>query len=164
MTEQEDNTSNTGPASTETDETPEGGTSGTPDAENGSQGGSKLHQEAARYRVRAKEAEAALAAAQERVEALQRSDIERVAGEVLSMPGDFWLSENDLSAYLNDQGHVDYDRVREDARLLVTERPGLQKPKFTAGYDPTQGYGGRTDPKREPTLVDLFKGSTRQPY
>jgi hypothetical protein len=96
---------------------------------------------------------------------MQRAEIERLASEHLAMASDlFSLSGNDVADYLTEDGDVDAEKVAADVAAVLAERPGLQKPKFTAGYDPTQGYGGRTDPKREPTLVDLFKGSTRQPY
>ena len=89
--------------------------------------GSHPNSEAAKYRVRAREAETALAEAQARIETLLRADIERVAGESLAMAGDFWIHGNDVDSYLTDGCLVDAERVRADAKLLVTERPGPRK-------------------------------------
>ena len=118
--------------------------------------GANPNAEAARYRVRAREAETALATAQARIEQLTRLDIERIAGESLSMPVDFWLSGNDASSYINeDTGLVDVERVREDAKILVSERPGLAK--YSPAYDPTQGSGNVTPGKSGPTWDTLLK-------
>jgi hypothetical protein len=52
--------------------------------------------------------------------------------------------------------------VAADVAAVLAERTGLRR--FTAGYDPSQGYGGNAPGKRDPTLADLLKGSTSQPY
>jgi hypothetical protein len=97
----------------------------------------------AKYRTERNEARAALATAQARIEQLHRLDIERVAGESLSAPVDFWLSSNSVADYVDPEtGLVDIERVREDAKLLVSERPGLSK--YLPAVDPTQGTGGGT--------------------
>ena len=67
---------------------------------------------------------------------------------------ELWLNGNDVSAYLDDDGNVDVERVREDAKLLVTERPGLWKP--SAATDPTQGHGGNPG-KATPSWNALLK-------
>ena len=88
---------------------------------------------------------------------MQRLDIERVAGESLSAPADFWLSDNSVADYVDaDTGLVDVERVREDARLLVTERPGLRKP--SAATDPTQGHG--SNPRKAEPSWDALLQST----
>ena len=70
------------------------------------------------------------------------------------MPGDFWLtSGNDVSAYIGEDGNVDVERVREDAKILVAERPGLRK--LSPAYDRTQGHGSHARPT--PTFADLLK-------
>jgi hypothetical protein len=115
----------------------------------------KLNKEM-RYRLERNQAREELAATQERIQAMMRSDIERVAGEVLSQGSDIFMSGNDVSAFLNDEGHIDYDRVREDAQILLSERPGLRK--LTPGYDPSQGFGGKPPAKGGPaSWADLFK-------
>jgi hypothetical protein len=119
----------------------------------------------ARYRVERNEARTERDALAQRVERMQRAEVERLAADGLSHPADlFSLSGNAMADYLTQDGDVDADKVAADVAAILAERPGLQKPKFPAGYDPTQGYGGTRQTKREPTLADLFKGSTRQPY
>jgi hypothetical protein len=118
--------------------------------------GSHPNSEAAKYRVRAREAETALAEAQARIETLLRADIERVAGESLAMAGDFWIHGNDVDSYLTDGCLVDAERVRADAKLLVTERPGLRKSQ--SATDPTQGLGGNPPtPPATPSWSVLLK-------
>jgi hypothetical protein len=118
----------------------------------------------ARYRVERNEARAERDALAQRVERLQRAEVERLAADKLSHPADlFSLSGNELADYLTDDGDVDAEKVAADVAEIVAERPGLRK--RMPGYDPTQGYGGRP-PKAvpaEPSFVDLFK-STNQPY
>ena len=72
------------------------------------------------------------------------------------MPGDFWLtSGNDVSAYIGEDGNVDVERVREDAKLLVSERPGLRK--LDPAIDRSQGSGNVAPGKSAPTFGDLLK-------
>jgi hypothetical protein len=108
----------------------------------------------ARYRVERNEARAALDAANTRIEAMNRREVERIAGETLAMAGDLWISGNDVASYLNDAGEVDIDRVREDARILIQERPGLGK--YQPAVDMTQGHVGNPG-KGTPTFADLLK-------
>jgi hypothetical protein len=70
------------------------------------------------------------------------------------MPVDLWLNGNDASSYLTDGCLVDAERVREDAALLLTERPGLRK--LSPAYDHTQGMGSGIG-KPAPTFSDLLK-------
>ncbi|PQE02565.1 hypothetical protein CYL16_03315 [Mycobacterium sp. EPG1] len=109
-----------------------------------------------RYRTERDAAREELAAVQARVNALIRSDVERVAGESLAMPGDFWLlSGNDVDAYLDDQGNVDYERVREDARLLLEERPLLGKRSLAVDHSQGRGNGiGNREPTWSALLTD----------
>jgi hypothetical protein len=130
-----------------------------------SQSGSKLHREAANYRIRAREAEQQRDALAQRVERMQRAEVERLAADAgLSHASDvFMMSGNELADYLTEDGDVDAEKVAADVAAIVAERPGLRK--RMPGYDPTQGYGGRP-PKAapaEPSFADLFK-STNQPY
>lgn len=109
----------------------------------------------AKYRTERNEAREQVATLTARIEQLQRLDIERVAAESLSAPVDFWLSGNDVNAYLTDDGLVDAERVREDAKLLVTERPGLRRPQ--PAVDHSQGSGYVTPGKAQPSWSDLLK-------
>lgn len=123
------------------------------DSQNGSQG--KLNAEAAKYRVRAREAETALAAAQARIEAMQTREVERLAGKHLAQPADlFALSGKTLADLLDDNGDVDAERVAEVAAAVLAARPGLRPNDRLV--DLTQGLGGNP-PKTKPSFDDLFK-------
>lgn len=160
MTEQQDNTSYDGPASTESDETTGGGTSGTPESETGSERTMPREQ---RYRLELRATEAERDALAQRVERMQRAEVERLAADGLSHPADlFAMSGNDLADYLTEDGNVDAEKVAADVAAVLAERPGLRKQ--SPALDPTQGHGGRLQAKREPTLADLLKGGTSQPY
>ncbi|GAB7068863.1 hypothetical protein H7J06_05465 [Mycobacterium hodleri] len=75
----------------------------------------------------------------------------------------FSLSGNEVADYLTDSGEVDTEKVAADVAAVLAERPGLRR--FTPGYDPSQGTGGRVPLQREPTLADLLKqAGTYQPY
>ena len=109
------------------------------DAENG-----KANKEAAKYRVRAREAEAQRDALAERVERFQRSELERIASAHLASPADLLtLSGNELSDYLTESGNIDPEKVNADAAVILAERPGLRRSQ--PPIDPTQGHG--------PTLI-----------
>lgn len=111
----------------------------------------------ARYRVERNEARAERDALAQRVERMQRAEVERLASDGLSHPADlFSLSGNELADYLTDDGDVDAEKVAADVAAILAERPGLQRPKFPAGFDPTQGTGGRP-PKGQATLAHLLK-------
>lgn len=133
--------------------TPEGGNTGE---------AHKANREA-RYRVERNEARAERDALAQRVERMQQAEVERLAADALSHPTDlFSLSGNELADYLTDDGDVDADKVAADVAQILAERPGLRK--RMPGYDPTQGYGGRPEPKREATLADLIRTPAHNPY
>jgi hypothetical protein len=67
---------------------------------------------------------------------------------------DLWINGNGVDSYLDDDGNVCADLVREDAKLLVSERPGLSK--YAPAVDPTQGLGSTTK-AAQPTFADLLK-------
>lgn len=95
-----------------------------------------------RYRLQLREAEAQRDALAQRIEAMQRMDIERVAAELLAQGSDIFMAGADVSEFLNDEGGIDYDRVRASSRELAKDRPGLSK--NAPAFDPTQGIGGHT--------------------
>ncbi|MBS1690764.1 MAG: hypothetical protein JST91_00835 [Actinobacteria bacterium] len=103
-----------------------------------------------RYRLELREAERQRDALAQRVDLLTRREVERIAGEHLAQGADLLgISGNSLDAYINEEtGEVDADRVREDARILLADRPGLRK--NAAAFDPSQGLGGRPPQKTGP--------------
>ncbi len=142
----------------------EGATDGqTATAEGGNTGEAHQSNKEARYRVERNEARAERDALAQRVERMQRAEVERLAADALSHPADlFSLSGNGLADYLTDDGDVDANKVAADVAEILAERPGLRK--RMPGYDPSQGYGGRPERKREATLADLIKTPAHHPY
>lgn len=142
---------------------PPAGGSEQPDGTPGTPGGSESRTEAksptnreARYRVERNEARAERDALAQRVEALNRREIERLAAGSMSQPSDlFSLSGNSVTDYLTDDGEVDADKVAADVAALLAERPGLRKQ--SPPLDPSQGSGGQPSAKREPTWGALLK-------
>lgn len=100
-----------------------------------------------RYRLALREAEA-------KIEAMQRADIERVAGEHLAQGSDIFLT-SELNEYLGEDGTVDYGTVAEAAKALLAERPRLGKNQ--PAHDPSQGIGNPPKPKpEEPSWSSLL--------
>lgn len=96
----------------------------------------------------------------DRVQRMQRTEIERLAAGALAMPGDlFSFSGNEPADYLTNDGDVDADKVAADVAAFLAERPGLGK--HSPAFDPTQGTGGRPKPKPVPTWGALLAPSTR---
>jgi hypothetical protein len=134
----------------------------TPEAPNGAQKGNKE----AQYRVQRNEARAERDALTQRVERMQRAEVERLATEAgLSHGSDvFTLSGNGPADYLTESGDVDPARVAADVAAVLEERPGLRK--NAPAFDPTQGRGGRPEsaPKPEPSLAAMIKGTVADPW
>ncbi|WP_336879785.1 hypothetical protein [Rhodococcus globerulus] len=128
------------------------GKTGTPDVENGSQKGKRE----ARYRTERNAAREELTTAQARIERMQRVEVERIAGEHLSMPGDLLgLTGNEVADYLDDDGNVDSAKVAADVAAVLTERPGLRK--NAPAFDPTQGTGGNKPKASSPSWRSMFQ-------
>lgn len=91
--------------------------------------------EAARYRVRARDAEQARDALAKRVTQMQRAEVERMAAGRIGSPADLWLAGVELADVLDDAGDVDPKRV--DARLeqVLVDRPHWRPgvPSFDGG-------------------------------
>jgi hypothetical protein len=71
------------------------------------------------------------------VSAMQLAEVKRVAGEVLHDPDDLIAHQPDMTAYFDEQfaGMVSADRVTEQAKALIAQRPHLGKPP--SGPPPT---------------------------
>ena len=109
-----------------------------------------------RYRLERNAARDELAAAQARIERMQRNEAARIAAEVLAQGTDlFDMTGNAVDSYLTESGDVDADRVREDARLLLEERPRLGK--LDPPVDTSQGSQNGAPGKREPHWGALLK-------
>jgi hypothetical protein len=133
--------------------TPEGERTGEPD--NSSH--SHPNAEAAKYRVRAREAEQQRDALTAQLVQLQTAELHRQAGEHLAVPGDIELSGKGLADYLTPEGWIDREAVAQAAAALIESRPGLAKNPKVLATDPTQGSGGLMPAKATPTFGDLLK-------
>lgn len=106
--------------------------------------------EAARYRTRLRATEGERDTLSQRVERMQRREVERLAGERLAQPGDlFAVGGTALADLLTDDGDVDAERVTEAVQALLDARPGLHRdakatwPDMGAGQRET-GSPGKT--------------------
>lgn len=94
-----------------------------------------------RYRLKLRAAEAERDSLRERLEGLQRREVERLASD-LAQPGDlFELGGVSLSDLLTEAGDVDSAAVAEAVAALIESRPLLAKNPRMPAYDITQGLG-----------------------
>lgn len=127
MTEQESST-----VSDQTDNT------ATPDEGDKSKAGS----EAAKYRVRAKQAEARVEELAQRVARLQQAEVDRLASAQLSDPDDLRVFGTTVADLVNEAGDLDPALVEAAVEALLERKPTLAR-----------GYVGD---------VDGFDGGSRQ--
>ncbi|MGV0699967.1 hypothetical protein ABQF47_16360, partial [Mycolicibacter sinensis] len=82
------------------------------------------NREAANYRRRLRDTEAERDTLAQRLESLQRNEIERLAGQHLENGADLWHGGSiKVSDLLNDVGEVDPDLVTGAAHILLASRP-----------------------------------------
>lgn len=99
--------------------------------------------EAAKWRHKLRAAEAERDTLAERLTAMQRAEAERLAGAQLSAADDLWrLGDVDVTALLDDDGHLDPERVTATVAAVLKSRPQLAK-DWRPGPkpDPSQGSG-----------------------
>lgn len=109
--------------------------------------------EAAKYRRRLRDTETERDTLRGQVEALQRAEVERLAGH-LTQPSAIWAAGVELSDVLDDSGAVNADKVAT-AVTEAAETLGLARAPRTPRPDPTQGGQGGTGPTG-PTFADAF--------
>lgn len=115
--------------------------------------------EAAGYRVKLRDAEARLEAAETRVTGLLRKEIETHAAKTLSVGADlFDLSGTEVSVYLAEDGSVDLDAIDEAVRALLATRPGLSNAPLPW---PDVGGGHRETAEHKPTMQDALRHGRR---
>lgn len=91
----------------------------------------------ARYRVQLREAEAERDQLAATVEALQRSEVERIAGKTIKQPAALWAAGVALADLLGDDGRVDTAKV-ESAAADARANLGLDR-AWSAPVVPTEG-------------------------
>lgn len=95
----------------------------------------------ARYRIRAKEAEAERDALRQRLDGMLTAEAERIGGTTLSRPAALWASGTTLADVLADDGTVDPAKVT-DAATRTADALGVAPPTRTPMPDPSQGATG----------------------
>lgn len=125
----------------------------------GVEGQESGNREAARYRVRAREAEAERDRLRGVVERFQRVEVERVVGDRLVNPTDlFEIAGATIADLLDEAGTVDPDAVTARVDELITARPYLAPSKPRATSVPG-GARGAVEPPTAPGLAELFERS-----
>lgn len=145
----------TDPNNTEQADTDAGDTDDQTDADPGDD--QAPNREAAAYRRRLRDTETERDALAGRVEALQRREAERIAGEHLADPTDLWLLDDDLGALLTD-GDVDLTKVVAAAKAITATRPRLA----AAPLDLGQGARGGGRHSEGPTWTSALQAQRRR--
>ncbi|WP_327366646.1 hypothetical protein [Streptomyces sp. NBC_01217] len=117
--------------------------------------GNSANKEAAKYRTRLREAESKLEAAEGRITALLRKEIEAHAGKSLAVGADlFTLGEVAVTDLLDSEGNPDTETIDAAVEVLLKTRPGLGNPNRPWG---DVGGGHREVAERAPTMHDALR-------
>ncbi|ROO88755.1 hypothetical protein EDD29_6434 [Actinocorallia herbida] len=121
---------------------------GAPEAVPETGGPDKLRSEAARYRRALREAETDRERLTGQVEALQRAEVARLAGERLADPADLWRAGTlTVADMLTDNGTVDAAKVSTAVEAVLAEHPHWQRQVIpTAREVGLGGAGNDPDP------------------
>ncbi|MEJ1200172.1 MULTISPECIES: hypothetical protein [unclassified Streptomyces] len=119
---------------------------------------SSANREAARYRTKLREAESRLAAVQERITAIQRTQIEAYAAKQLAVGADlFDVGGAALDDLLHENGEADLHAVDAAITALLEKRPGLRSNEAPWG----EVQGGSEIAERGPTMHDALRFTGR---
>lgn len=112
--------------------------------------GRYLSREAAGYRRRLRETETERDALRAQVDALHRTEVERLAGQGgLAVPSDVWTFGATLDTLRSETGELDAETVTGVVDDILRSRPGMRAPK---NGDLGIGRGGAAAPRREPNV------------
>jgi hypothetical protein len=116
--------------------------------------------EAARYRVRLREAEQEVGHLRGRIETMQRADVERQLAGRVAQPADiFEIGGVDLADLLDDDGNVVPELVDTAVFGLLESRPGLAYQEPPAAGPSTFGMGKhRPTAEPGPSWGDVIRG------
>lgn len=126
--------------------------------------GPPADREAAKYRVRAKEAEAARDRATERLTIMQRVEAERLAtgaGKLVSGE-DLWSAGTKLEELLDDEGNLSTELVTNAVAAVLDSRPHWRQPATSAAPASTVTSSDKIDRDTRPTFTDAFKPRDRR--
>lgn len=133
-------------------------------ADDDSEKGSKAHRDAARYRTQLRATEAERDALATRLEAMQRAEVTRLAGDRLAVGADvFDVGRAELAELLTEAGEVDTERVAAVAAALVEARPQLARTRFAGSAD-GGARGLALEPDHDPIreAADVIRGANRR--
>lgn len=104
----------------------------------------KENREAAKWRRQLRETETERDSLRSRVEAMQRAEVERLAGDQLSQPSALWKSDVALADLIGEDGRVDAEKVTAAVDLAVSslglqQLPAHQRPELRGAYVPSEG-------------------------
>lgn len=85
--------------------------------------------EAAKYRTRLRDAEAARDTLSERLSTMQRREVERLAAGHLADAADIWRDGLELDTLLGEDGHLDSAKVVEAAKAVRKAHPHWAPPR-----------------------------------
>lgn len=103
--------------------------------------GESASKEAMRYRLDLRAAEQRLTELAQRVETMQKGEIERIAGKVVQKPSSLWAAGVQVADLLDARGDVDPELVTA-ATTKAAEDLGLTKPR-PGLYVPSEGNNPR---------------------
>ncbi|MEV3848138.1 hypothetical protein AB0J30_15240 [Streptomyces microflavus] len=128
-----------------------------PDIQSGE--GNSANREAAKYRTKLREAETKLEAAESRITALLRKEIEAYASKQLAVGADlFTLGEVAVTDLLDPEGNADTETIDAAVEALLMARPGLRS--NTAPWGEVGGSSAAGSAEREkPTMLDALKNA-----
>lgn len=115
------------------------------------------NREAAKYRHRAKAAEAERDQIAERLTALQRAEVERLASAHLADGADFWRDGAQLADVLDADGNIDPDKIAATATGLLESHSHWRKPHHPAAPASTVTATDKIGGSRPPSFVDAFR-------
>lgn len=104
--------------------------------------------EAAKYRVKLREAETERDTLAGRLTAMQRRECEAAVADLLQVPADLWDLGSADPADFYDSDDLNQDALRAAASALVSQRPGLAKTKT---FDGPRNWGQASAPAPTPT-------------
>lgn len=113
------------------------------------------NKEAARYRVKLRETEAKLEAAEARVTTLMKRAAESHVADKLSVPSDLWdVGKANIADLLDDNGDLDTDALDDLVGEMLSARPGLGPVRW--GDVGVSGQRG-SDDSSSPSWADALK-------
>lgn len=104
-----------------------------------------------RYRQQLRETQAERDALLQRVEAMQRNEVQRLVADRLADPNDLWR-ESELSDLLDDAGNIDTAKLDDRVGGLLEEHPhwGIEQPKSAKRGGLKSGASAPAPPRKDP--------------